>query len=94
MTQVTIKNPVNLELANVISSAICKAMEVRKDNFATNATPYALASKMAGEVGQALFGLNTWGDDALADQCREVHALTMEFLQPKITYAQNFGEKG
>ena len=68
-------------------------MQVRKDNFATNATPYALAHRMAGELGQALFGLNTWGDDELADQCREVHRIAMNFLETDIKYAQNFGQE-
>lgn len=93
MTQRTIKNPVNVELATIIHGAVIKAMQVRKDNFATNATPYALAHRMAGELGQALFGLNTWGDDELADQCREVHRIAMNFLETDIKYAQNFGQE-
>ena len=48
---------------------------------------------MAGELGQALFGLNTWGDDELADQCREVHRIAMNFLETDIKYAQNFGQE-
>ena len=84
----TIQSPIELELATAIYKAMQYAMKIRKDNFETNPHPWALADKMAGELGQAMFGLNTWGDEDIANLTRRVHRLVMDFIDPVIRQAQ------
>ena len=81
--------PLAVDIAAVIFKAMLEAMKVRADNFETNPNPIALADKMAGELGQAMFGLNTWGDDDLAAITREVHDLVMDFAVPYIRTLNN-----
>ena len=81
--------PMAIDIAAVIFKTMLEAMKVRADNFETNPHPLALADKMAGELGQAMFGLNTWGDDDLAAITREVHDLVMDFAVPYIRNLNN-----
>lgn len=65
-------------MARVIEIAMASAFQVRQAMTGEEAN-FAQAHKMAGELGQALFGLNTWTEDddeagaQRAADCREVH---------------------
>ena len=67
------------EMIDAVFVAMRQAYGVRQEPM----TPGA-AYKMAGELGQAMFGLNTWTEDkdeagaAKAAQCRAVHDGVME----------------
>ena len=73
-----------------IYKAIKAAMRMRADNFETNQHPFALASKMASEIGHAMYGLNTWEEgrhedgDRLAEMCRKTHKFVMDLLEAEI----------
>jgi len=76
-------------MVSVITLAIGKAIDIREHVTGEKVT-FAEGYKMAGETGQALFGLNTWTEDKdkagaeLAADCREVFKATTEWLHHKI----------
>ena len=80
----------HVEMGGEIYKAIKAAMRMRADNFETNQHPFALASKMAGELGNAMYGLNTWEEgrhedgDRLAEMCRKTHKFVMDLLDSEI----------
>ena len=83
----------HVEMGSEICKAIRAAMRMREDNFETNQHPFALASKMAGELGNAMYGLNTWSEgrhaegDRLAEMCRKTHDFVMKLLDAEIRQA-------
>ena len=80
----------HVEMGGEIYKAIKAAMRMRADNFETNQHPFALASKMASEIGHAMYGLNTWEEgrhedgDRLAEMCRKTHKFVMDLLEAEI----------
>ena len=80
----------HVDMGGEIYKAIKAAMRTRTDNFETNLTPFALASKMASEIGNAMYGLNTWEEgrhedgDRLAEMCRKTHKFVMDLLDSEI----------
>lgn len=69
----------NKDMTEAVFVAMRHAFGVRQEPM----TP-GVAYKMAGELGQGMFGLNTWTEDkdeagaAKAAQCRAVHDGVME----------------
>ena len=90
MNKRTYFTPAHTEMGSEIYKAIRAAMRMREDNFETNPNPFALASKMAGELGNAMYGLNTWSEgrhargDEVADMCRKTHKFVMDLLDSEI----------
>jgi hypothetical protein len=90
MNKRTVYSPAHVEMGGEIYKAIRAAMRMREDNFETNPHPFALASKMAGELGNAMYGLNTWSEgrheegDRLAEMCRKTHKFVMDLLDSEI----------
>ena len=90
MNKRTYFTPAHVEMGGEIYKAIRAAMRMRDDNFETNPHPFALASKMAGELGNAMYGLNTWSEgrheegDRLAEMCRKTHKFVMDLLEAEI----------
>ena len=80
----------HVDMGGEIYKAIKAAMRMRADNFETNPLPYELAHKMAGELGNAMYGLNTWSEgrhargDEVAEMCRKTHKFVMDLLDPEI----------
>jgi uncharacterized protein YicC (UPF0701 family) len=90
MNKRTVYSPAHVEMGGEIYKAIRAAMRMREDNFKTSQHPFALASKMASEIGHAMYGLNTWSEgrheegDRLAEMCRKTHNFVMDLLEAEI----------
>lgn len=90
MNKRTVYSPAHVEMGSEIYKAIRAAMRMREDNFKTNPNPFGLAYKMAGELGNAMYGLNTWSEgrheegDRLAEMCRKTHKFVMDLLEAEI----------
>ena len=83
LTMPKMTHPIHLDLGTQVYKAMKLAFQVRHDNLESNDKPYALAHKMAGELGYAMFGLNTWSSED-AELCNKVHSVVMKYIASDI----------